>query len=149
MRAVVTRMCGRAVSGSVLLWLTLVMSADASAELGSCEFRFHSTYTKRSYLVCQTVDSGDQCGTWDKSGPPQPFTGYAEGKQAGRVQFRSTKCQPERAVAMCKLPRGKMYFYEGNAKELESGCSRMKGEFFAQAPEARAMGAAAIETRIE
>lgn len=112
----------------------------AQADLGSCEFRLFSTWMKASYLVCQTVDNEQQCGTWNDSGPRDTrYTAYAQGKSGGHVEFNTTGCDARRAIGMCQLKRGRLYFYDGNPKEIASGCTRMLGEFFDQAPELRAI----------
>lgn len=111
-------------------------SAPAVADLGSCEYRLYSTFTQTSHLVCQTVDEAAQCGRWNDTGPKdERYTAYAEGKEDAKVTFRTSPCDAGRAIGMCQLKRGRIYFYEGNPKSLAQGCTRMLGEYFDEAPE--------------
>ena len=123
------------VLATVIAAFTVLLPDPAHADLGSCDYRLYSTWTKTSLLVCQTVDSQEQCGTWNETGPKDArFTAYAEDK----AEVRGAGCDARRAIGVCQLKRGRLYFYEGSPKQLASGCTRMLGEYFDQEPELRA-----------
>lgn len=84
----------------------------------------------RSFLVCQTAESADQCGTWPRPSG-QPLTaGFAVGKEERKIDFSTKGCDKSRVIASCQLSSGsEIHFYEGNVEQLASGCRRMYGRF--------------------
>lgn len=131
-------------NGFVAASLLVIFGTPVTAHgaLGSCEYRLYSEWLGRSLLVCQTADEVDQCGIWPRLNPDAPLRGHAVGKSSGMIEFRSSECDPEKAVAVCLLPTSTVYFYEGDPKELASGCTRMNGEFKAEALELKAVSEA-------
>lgn len=110
----------------------LGLAPAASAEPGSCEYRMFSKQMGRSFLVCQTAESAEQCGTWPRPSD-QPLTaGFAVGKAERKIDFSTKGCDASRVVASCQLASGsEIHFYEGNVEQLASGCRHMYGRFVA------------------
>lgn len=111
------------------LWL---YGPSAHADGGSCSYSLYSAYLKRSFPVCQNVRVAERCGTWPKSPTPMSnkrVMATAVGKAEGKLHMDARRCHGTGAVGVCLVPDGEIYFYDGNPKELASGCRWMHGEW--------------------
>jgi hypothetical protein len=54
---------------------------------------------------------------------------YAIHKRGQKHNFVKGQCSREAVVGICTLPKTKIYFYEGDAEELATGCDQMKGHW--------------------
>lgn len=122
----------RAISFWIIAVSALVLvSLPARADGGSCAYDLYSARLNQSYPVCQNVAEAQQCGTWPAAKVPanQRVMATAVGKSEGNLRVRAGRCDGTGAKGVCTLPTGELYFYEGDPKDLASGCRWMRGDW--------------------